>query len=84
MVDTAGFNKIQHAAQMTQKAVEAGNWQSATTMWSYTEGVISQVTNNVDFYNILTKIRSYSFAGRIAPKPSIHNGTLSPLNYPNI
>ena len=73
MVDTAGFNKIQHAAQMTQKAVEAGNWQTATTMWSYAEGVIAEVTQNVDFYNILTKIKSYSLAGRIASKPSIHN-----------
>ena len=79
MVDTAGYNQIQKAAQMTQKAVEAKDWQSSTTLWSYTEGVIARVTNNVDFYNILTKIRSrgmsYSLAGRIAANSSAHNET---------
>ncbi|XP_076677080.1 retinoid-inducible serine carboxypeptidase [Andrena cerasifolii] len=77
MVDTAGYNKIQDAAQKTQTAVKAGDWLTSTTLWGYTENVIAKVTNNVDFYNILTKIKSgrmsYSLAGKFGPKPSLYN-----------
>ncbi|XP_076248727.1 uncharacterized protein LOC143188395 [Calliopsis andreniformis] len=65
MVDTAGYEEIDRSAQKAKVAAEQGNWRQSALMWSYTEGVISKVTNNIDFYNILTKMRGvgrqYSF-----------------------
>jgi len=57
MVDDMGFAKIADAAHQTQKAVDAGQWESATSLWGYTERVIMQVADGVDFYNILKKER---------------------------
>ncbi|XP_003484729.1 retinoid-inducible serine carboxypeptidase-like [Bombus impatiens] len=56
MVDTDGYEKINKAALRTKEAVDNKRWTNATKLWSYTEGVIGEVTNNIDFYNILTKI----------------------------
>ncbi|KAK9300872.1 hypothetical protein QLX08_006578 [Tetragonisca angustula] len=56
MVDTAGYEKINEAAVKTKNAVDTKQWATATRLWSYTEGVIDQITNNIDFYNILTKM----------------------------
>ncbi|CAL7939973.1 unnamed protein product [Xylocopa violacea] len=56
MVDTDGYEKVSKAAELTKKNVDSGNWNIATKMWSYTEGEIIRVTNNIDFYNILTKL----------------------------
>ncbi|KOX69411.1 Retinoid-inducible serine carboxypeptidase [Melipona quadrifasciata] len=56
MVDTAGYEKINEAALKTKNAVDTKQWTTATRLWSYTEGIIAQVTNNIDFYNILTKM----------------------------
>ncbi|CAK9803362.1 Retinoid-inducible serine carboxypeptidase [Anthophora plagiata] len=70
MVDTDGFKKIEKAAMMTKNAVDLEQWRIATQAWSYTEGVISEVTNNIDFYNILTKVepnyRQYSLVERLS------------------
>ncbi|XP_076763044.1 retinoid-inducible serine carboxypeptidase [Xylocopa sonorina] len=56
MVDTDGYEQVKKAAELTKKSVDAGNWSVATKMWSFTEGEILKVTNNIDFYNILTKL----------------------------
>ncbi|XP_076623312.1 retinoid-inducible serine carboxypeptidase [Colletes latitarsis] len=78
MVDTAGYNRIDKAAQLTQKAVLAGNWSIATILWSQTENVIYEVTNSIDFYNILTKMRRtqarYSPVDKLLLKSSLNEG----------
>jgi len=55
MVDTEGFKKVDAAAQKVKNNVELGNWRSATQEWSNTEMIILEKTDNIDFYNILTK-----------------------------
>ncbi|XP_014206050.1 retinoid-inducible serine carboxypeptidase-like [Copidosoma floridanum] len=59
MIDTEGFKRIQKSAMDTKAAVDAGKWLAATSLWSSTENVISAETGGIDFYNILTKKRSY-------------------------
>lgn len=44
----------------TQKAVEAGEYESATSLWSLTEYVVMSEAHNIDFYNILKEIPSWS------------------------
>ena len=64
MVDTEGYKQIQASAEKTKKAIETGQWTTATTLWSTTENVIMRVTKNIDFYNILTKVSPmYKWAG---------------------
>lgn len=53
LLDDTGYNKVQKSANATQDAVNAGQWDRATNLWSLTESVIMQATDNVDFYNIL-------------------------------
>nr|XP_003702172.1 PREDICTED: retinoid-inducible serine carboxypeptidase-like [Megachile rotundata]XP_012138025.1 PREDICTED: retinoid-inducible serine carboxypeptidase-like [Megachile rotundata]XP_012138026.1 PREDICTED: retinoid-inducible serine carboxypeptidase-like [Megachile rotundata] len=69
MIDSEGFKKVDASAQKTKAAVDSGLWKTATTLWSYTEAVISRATNNIDFYNILTKVspsyRQYSLADKL-------------------
>ncbi|XP_060832676.1 retinoid-inducible serine carboxypeptidase-like [Bombus pascuorum] len=60
MVDTDGYEKVNKAALRTKEAVDSERWADATRLWSYTEGAIIEVTNNIDFYNILTKIEPYT------------------------
>ncbi|KOC63106.1 Retinoid-inducible serine carboxypeptidase, partial [Habropoda laboriosa] len=75
MVDTNGFKKVEHAANMTKDAVKLNEWRTATKLWSYTEGVIAEVTNNIDFYNILTKMepnyhKQYSLIKKLSSEPT--------------
>ena len=37
----------------SQKATERGQWKEATSLWGKAEDVIANVTNGVNFYNIL-------------------------------
>ena len=55
LVDAAGQAAIDASAAETQAAVDAGNWQLATDLWSQTETVVFVQTNGVNFYNVLTK-----------------------------
>ena len=59
MVDQDGYESINQAALQTKAAVDANRWTSATNYWSQTEGVVLDVSNGVDFYNILTKTSDY-------------------------
>uniref|UniRef100_A0A672SW28 Carboxypeptidase n=1 Tax=Sinocyclocheilus grahami TaxID=75366 RepID=A0A672SW28_SINGR len=43
------------AANAVLEAVKQGQYRKATDMWSITENVVEQNTNNVNFYNILTQ-----------------------------
>ncbi|KAJ8667662.1 hypothetical protein QAD02_009325 [Eretmocerus hayati] len=62
LVDTTGLKAIEAAAKKTEQAVKAGLWKQATMLWGITENVINSVTNGIDFYNILTKMGSDSYA----------------------
>ncbi|XP_049782035.1 retinoid-inducible serine carboxypeptidase-like [Schistocerca cancellata] len=59
MIDSEGYAEIDRYAQLTNDAVNAGNYGLATSLWSITENVILSVTSNIDFYNILYKVNSY-------------------------
>ena len=54
-VNEEGRRDIENAAAGTQAIVDAGRWVQATNSWSYTEFVVLQATDGVDFYNILAK-----------------------------
>ncbi|XP_062874789.1 retinoid-inducible serine carboxypeptidase [Trichomycterus rosablanca] len=55
LLDDAGLKEVMQSAKEVQKAVEQGEYESATQLWSVTENVIEQNTNGVNFYNILTR-----------------------------
>lgn len=78
MVDTDGYEKINKAALRTKEAVDSKRWANATKLWSYTEGVIGEVTNNIDFYNILTKMEPDSnqlpLMQRLVSEPTFAQG----------
>lgn len=78
MVDTDGYEKINKAALRTKEAVDNKRWTNATKLWSYTEGVIDEVTNNIDFYNILTKMEpdsnQLSLMQRLVSEPTFAQG----------
>ncbi|XP_066592767.1 probable cytochrome P450 305a1 [Prorops nasuta] len=74
MVDSAGFRRIDKSAKLTKAAVERGNWESATSLWGTTENVILTVTENIDFYNILTKVSSYGRQFATLLENSTYNG----------
>jgi len=57
LIDDEGYAAINKAALATKKAVENGEWERATNLWSFTEQVIMKNADNVDFYNILKKER---------------------------
>ncbi|XP_014475075.1 PREDICTED: retinoid-inducible serine carboxypeptidase-like [Dinoponera quadriceps] len=57
MIDTKGFKRIDESAKETEIKVKTGQWKMATQYWGHTENVILDETYNIDFYNILTKMR---------------------------
>ncbi|KAJ9580538.1 hypothetical protein L9F63_024284 [Diploptera punctata] len=59
MVDTDGYEAINEYAQKTKAALDAEDFERATTLWGQTEYVILDVTGNIDFYNILYKVYGY-------------------------
>ncbi|CAL4060821.1 unnamed protein product, partial [Meganyctiphanes norvegica] len=54
-VNEEGRGAIDAAAATTQGYVDNGQWGLATNAWSYTEGVVMQKTDGVNFYNVLTE-----------------------------
>ncbi|KAI4476395.1 hypothetical protein M0804_013605 [Polistes exclamans] len=59
MIDSNGYKKIEILANATRDAVNSGRWSMATTLREYTKSTILQVTDNIDFYNILTKLSPF-------------------------
>ncbi|XP_051572212.1 retinoid-inducible serine carboxypeptidase-like isoform X2 [Myxocyprinus asiaticus] len=55
MLDDNGLEEVNKAAKGVQQALDQGQYQKATEMWSITENVVEQNTNGVNFYNILTQ-----------------------------
>ncbi|KAG7165380.1 Retinoid-inducible serine carboxypeptidase-like 1 [Homarus americanus] len=54
-VNREGLNKVDAAAAKAQTAVDEERWTDATNEWSASEGVVSSVAHNVNFYNVLAK-----------------------------
>ncbi|XP_015188707.1 PREDICTED: retinoid-inducible serine carboxypeptidase-like [Polistes dominula] len=59
MIDSNGYRKIEILANATRDAVNNGQWSMATSLREYTKNVILQLTDNIDFYNILTKLSPF-------------------------
>uniref|UniRef100_A0A673ICR8 Carboxypeptidase n=1 Tax=Sinocyclocheilus rhinocerous TaxID=307959 RepID=A0A673ICR8_9TELE len=55
LLDDNGLDEVTKAANAVLEAVKQGQYRKATDMWSITENVVEQNTNNVNFYNILTQ-----------------------------
>lgn len=73
MIDSNGYKNIDKSAKATRDAVNNGEWLKATTLWSNTENVILQVADNIDFYNILTKLSPSNLRSRnLGKKSPIH------------
>ncbi|XP_037796066.1 retinoid-inducible serine carboxypeptidase-like isoform X1 [Penaeus monodon] len=53
LVDSIGLKKVNSKAQEVANAVKAEKMGDATKLWSETEDVVENVTNGVNFYNIL-------------------------------
>ncbi|KAL2743407.1 retinoid-inducible serine carboxypeptidase-like [Vespula maculifrons] len=70
MIDSNGYKNIDKSAKATRDAVNNGEWLKATTLWSNTENVILQVADNIDFYNILTKLSPSNLRSRNLEKKS--------------
>lgn len=50
---------IEEGANLTRKLVQEGRYAEATEEWGNTEMRIMQVSDGVDFYNVLKKISGY-------------------------
>ncbi|XP_034646170.1 retinoid-inducible serine carboxypeptidase [Trachemys scripta elegans] len=55
LLDDQGLVEVTAAAKKVMNAVNKGQYTLATELWSQTEDVIEQNTDNVNFYNILAK-----------------------------
>lgn len=55
LLDDYGLKEVTQAAKAVQQAVQQGQYEQATQLWSVTENVVEQNTNGVNFYNILTQ-----------------------------
>ncbi|XP_046826031.1 retinoid-inducible serine carboxypeptidase-like isoform X2 [Vespa crabro] len=73
MIDSNGYDNIDKSAKATRDAVNNGKWLKATSLWGNTENVILKATDNIDFYNILTKLSpSFIRSQNHGEKSSIH------------
>ncbi|KAI5097602.1 retinoid-inducible serine carboxypeptidase precursor, partial [Silurus meridionalis] len=55
LLDDFGLGEVMRAAKEVQKAIEEGQYDTATELWNVAENVVEQNTNGVNFYNILTQ-----------------------------
>jgi len=54
-INQAGYDTIKQWADKTQAACDAQKWVTATNLWSVTETAVEEVSDGVDFYNILDR-----------------------------
>lgn len=59
-VDQQGRDRIQAWAVDTKRAVDEGKFLEAQFGFSETARIVLDVTNNIDFYNVLRKIHGWS------------------------
>ncbi|XP_075705522.1 retinoid-inducible serine carboxypeptidase [Rhinoderma darwinii] len=55
LLDDSGLKEVQAAANAVQDALSKSQFVLATELWSKTEDIIELNTDNVNFYNILTR-----------------------------
>ncbi|MEE6507014.1 hypothetical protein FKM82_007944 [Ascaphus truei] len=55
LLDEEGLQEVKSSANGVLDALNRGQYDRATELWSVTESVIEQNTDGVNFYNILTK-----------------------------
>nr|XP_033815927.1 retinoid-inducible serine carboxypeptidase isoform X2 [Geotrypetes seraphini]XP_033815928.1 retinoid-inducible serine carboxypeptidase isoform X2 [Geotrypetes seraphini] len=55
LLDDKGLTEVTDAAKQILDAVSSGKYKEATTLWSQMEDIITNNTDGVNFYNILTK-----------------------------
>ncbi|KAJ8730910.1 hypothetical protein PYW08_002323 [Mythimna loreyi] len=55
LVDQEGHDEIQAAAKEAERLFNLGLYYNSTRQWSATQQVVLRRSDNVDFYNILTK-----------------------------
>ncbi|KAK3930482.1 Retinoid-inducible serine carboxypeptidase [Frankliniella fusca] len=56
MVDARGFRKLDGVAQQAVRAVRRGRFFEALQLWGRAEAVALEVADNVDFYNIMSRV----------------------------
>ncbi|XP_037719800.1 retinoid-inducible serine carboxypeptidase [Drosophila subpulchrella] len=57
IVDHAGYNAIQEAANFTAQLVEEERWIQATYQWGNTQWEVMKASKGVDFYNVLKETK---------------------------
>ncbi|XP_043571176.1 retinoid-inducible serine carboxypeptidase [Chiloscyllium plagiosum] len=89
LLDDQGLAEVNSYTARVQAAIEAGDYQKATELWSVTEGVVEKNTDGVNFYNIMTK-RTDSDSPQIMPLMrssqlvSLYKHHISPLQSPSL
>lgn len=58
MVDEEGLQRLNGMAKKVENAVQTGKFLEATRLWAAYEMDIIRETNNIDFYNIMYKVRA--------------------------
>jgi serine carboxypeptidase 1 len=53
LLNEKGLSEVQQVANMTEQALNAGQYAQATELWGQAEDIIEELTDDVDFYNIL-------------------------------
>lgn len=56
-VDKEGHDAIKKSTKLTKKAIERGEYELASDLWGRTEGIISEKTGGVDFYNVMNPVK---------------------------
>ena len=51
-----GYFRIYNSTSKLLDLIAAGRWRDATDQWGTIQGVVSAVTNGVNFYNILNGV----------------------------
>ncbi len=80
LMDDNDAAQLAPVVQQCDQAVAQGQWAQATNIWGNVENVVEQVTNGVDFYNILQSdgtANSDSIYGRMRMTP-LARRTMSP------
>ena len=55
-VDNNGYNVIDNIAKKLEAAGSAGEWAKVVVLTQEIENLVANITNNMDWYNILKKV----------------------------
>lgn len=71
LIDENSYAKIHKEALECKRLVDSGQYVSATRQWDYTERVILQNTNNINFYNVFMDDPYSAFYNARQPVPEV-------------